>query len=343
MGQFSIGLDIAKNVFQVHVAEMATGKVTTARQLRRSQVEAFFRKQPPSLIGMEACATAHHWARLLISLGHEVNLLPPRAVKPYAKPGKKNDAADAAAICEAVTRPHIHRVPVKTVDQQAALMLHRSRELLVQQHTALANALRAHLAEFGIAAARGKAGIDALVALIDAENAPIPALARPALKMLTDQMSECATRADALEKEIIAWHKGNEVSSNLATIPGVGPITASAIVATMPDVSGFECGRQFAAWLGLVPRQSSSGGKDRLGRITKAGDRYIRQLLVLGATAVIYRTGKKGAPSWLSNLLARKPKKLAAVALANKMARIAWAVMVKGEVYRAPAVPAIAA
>ncbi len=313
------------------------GKLVTARQLRRNQVEDFFRKLPPSMIGMEACATAHHWARLLILQGHDVRLLPPTAVKPYVKPGKKNDAADAAAICEAVTRPHIHVVPVKTVDQQAVLILHRSRSLLVEQRTALCNALRAHLAEFGIVAGKGIVRVAELVALLDAGDSRIPVVARSALTLLSGQIDECAARIDAIEEDIVAWHKTNETSRNLATIPGVGVLTASAIAATVPEATNFKSGRDFAAWLGLVPRQNSSGGKDRLGHITKAGDRYIRQLLVVGATVVIYHTGKKGSPGWLSNLLARKPKKLAAVALANKMARIAWAIMTRGEVYQTKA------
>jgi transposase len=340
--KLTIGLDLAKNVFQVHVVD-ATGNVLTARQLRRNQVEDFFRKLPPSVIGMEACGTAHHWARLLILMGHDVRLLPPTAVKPYVKPGKKNDAADAAAICEAVTRPHIHAVPVKTVDQQAVLVLHRSRSLLVEQRTALSNALRSHLAEFGIIAAKGIVNVAKLVALLDAGDSRIPAIACPALALLTGQIAECTARIDTIEQDIVAWHKTDENSSNLATIPGIGVLTASAIAATVPDATNFKSGRDFAAWLGLVPRQNSSGGKDRLGHITKAGDRYIRQLLVLGATVVIYHTGKKGCPGWLSSLLARKPKKLAAVALANKMARIAWAVMTRGEVYCAPAAPQAAA
>jgi transposase len=340
MAQFTIGLDLAKSVFQAHVTDIA-GKVVVARQLRRNQVIDFFRKQAPSLIGMEACATAHYWARQLIALGHEVRLLPAQAVKAYVKPGKKNDAADAAAICEAVNRPHIHAVPVKTVEQQAVLVLHRSRALLVDQRTALANALRAHMAEFGIIAAKGMTKMTGLAALLDTEDSGIPAMARPALKLLASQIDECNSRIDTIELDIAAWHKSNETSSNLATIPGIGVLTASAIAATMPDASGFVSGRQFAAWIGLVPRQNSSGGKNRLGSITKAGDQYLRKLLVLGATAVIFHAGKKGAPGWLTSLLARKPKKLAAVALANKMARIAWAVMIKGEIYSAP--PRIAA
>ena len=257
MAEFTIGLDLAKSVFQVHVADVA-GKVVTARQLRRNQVVDFFRKQAPSLIGMEACATAHYWARQLITLGHEVRLLPAQAVKAYVKPGKKNDAADAAAICEAVSRPHIHAVPVKTTEQQAVLVLHRSRALLVDQRTALANALRAHMAEFGIIAAKGMTKMTGLVALLNTEGSGIPAVARPALKLLASQIDECNSRIDAIELGIAAWHKGNETSCNLATIPGVGALTASAIAATMPDASGFASGRQFAAWLGLVPRQGAA-------------------------------------------------------------------------------------
>ncbi len=342
MGKFTIGLDLAKSVFQVHVVD-AAGKVITNQPLRRSQVENFFRKQPSALVGIEACCTAHHWARVLIALGHEVKLLPPRAVKAYVKPGKKNDAADAAAICEAVTRPYIHAVPVKTEEQQAVLVLHRTRRLLVEQRTALANAFRAHLAEFGLIAAKGICRIAALVVLLEAEDSTVPAIARPALRALARQIDDCTARIEAIGKDILAWHKTNETSSNLATIPGVGPIAASSIAAAVPDASIFKSGRDFAAWLGLVPKQNSSGGKNRLGSITKAGDHYIRQMLVLGATIVIHHTGKKSAPGWLTSLLARKPKKVAAVALANKMARIAWAVMSRGEVYSPSAASPITA
>jgi len=332
MSIVTIGLDLAKHAFQVHGVD-ATDRVVVRRQLRRDGVESFFAGLPPCLVGMEACATAHYWARRLMALGHEVRLIPPTRVKAYVQRGKKNDATDAAAIAEAVTRPHMAFVPVKSEDQQAVLMLHRTRDLLVRQRTMLINALRAHLAEFGIIAAQGRRKVNDLIAgLSDAE---IPALARTALHELAAQIETCDQRIAAMEKEICRWHKTSEPSSNLATIPGIGPITASLIAATVTDPSAFKNGRQMAAWLGLVPRQNSSGGKDRLGRITKTGDRSIRRLLVIGATCVIRyaRTKAPGEASWLVNLLDRKPARVVTVALANKMARIAWAVLTRGEVY----------
>jgi transposase len=333
MSIVTIGLDLAKHVFQVHGVD-ADGKVVVRRQLRRAEVEEFFRKLPPCLVGMEACASAHHWARLIAALGHDVRLMPPSRVKPYVQRGKKNDATDAAAIAEAVTRPQMAFVPIKNEDQQAMLMLHRTRELLVRQRTMLVNALRAHLAEFGIIAAQGRGKVKDLIAGL--ETAPIPTLARAALAEICGQIESCGQRVDSLEKQIIAWHRTNEPSRNLATIPGIGPITATVLAATVPDASIFKNGRHLAAWLGIVPRQNSSGGKDRLGHITKTGNSYIRRLLVIGATSVIRYARDKapGEATWLKSLLDRKPPKLAAVALANKMARIAWAVLTREEVYR---------
>lgn len=333
MAIVTIGLDLAKRVFQVHGVDEA-GRVVLRRQLRRDDVEAFFKTTPACLVGMEACASAHHWGRRIAALGHEVRLIPPSRVKPYVQRGKKNDATDAAAIAEAVTRPQMAVVPIKTEDQQAVLMLHRTRDLLVRQRTMLINALRAHLAEFGIVAALGRPSSKKLIAGL--EEAPIPAVAGAALRQVVGQIEDCDTRIEAIEKEILAWHKANEASQNLATIPGIGPITATVLVATVTDPVAFKNGRHLAAWLGLVPRQNSSGGKDRLGGITKAGDRYIRRLLVIGATSVIrYARGKApGEAEWLKRLLERKPARLAAVALANKMARIAWAVLTRGEVFR---------
>ena len=329
----TIGLDLAKNVFQVHGVD-DTGRVVVRRQLRRDAVGEFFAAQPSCLVGMEACASAHHWARRLMVLGHQVRLIPPTRVKPYVQRGKKNDATDAAAIAEAVTRPHMAFVPVKSEDQQAVLMLHRTRDLLVRQRTMLINALRAHLAEFGIVAAQGWRKTSELIANLG--DLAIPSLARTALQELAGQIEDCVRRIEAMEKEIFAWHKASEASRNLATIPGIGPITASILAATVTNPSAFKNGRHMAAWLGLVPHQNSSGGKERLGGITKAGDRSIRRLLVLGATSVIRLapTRAPGEADWLKGLLKRKPARLVTVALANKMARIAWAVLSRGEVYR---------
>jgi transposase len=283
---------------------------------------------------MEACGSAHHWARRLSALGHDVRMIAPTRVKAYVQRGKKNDANDAAAIAEAVSRPHMEFVPVKTEGQQGVLMVHRSRDLLVRQRTMLINALRAHLAEFGIVAAKGRGKVKGLVDALD--DAEIPALARTALRQIAEQIDACGERIEALEKEIVGWHKTDEASRNLATIPGIGPITASALAASVPDASVFENGRKLAAWLGLVPRQNSTGGKDRLGRITKTGDSYLRRLLVIGATSVLRYARDKapGKAEWLKALLERKSPRLASVALANKMARIAWSVLARGEVYR---------
>lgn len=329
----TIGLDLAKHVFQVHGLDNE-GCVVLRRQLRRSEVVKFFTKQPPCVVGMEACASAHHWARTLTDLGHEVRLIPPSRVKPYVKRGRKNDAADAAAIAEAVTRPHMQFVPVKTEEAQAALMLHRTRRLLVTQRTMLANALRSHFAEYGIVEPEGQAGLDRLV--VNALDAPVdglPKAALEALAMAAAHLRETDVKIDALDREILMWHRGNADSLRIATIPGVGPLIASAIVATMGDPGRFKTGRDFAAWLGLVPSQNSTGGKTVLGPITKAGDRYLRSLLVVGATSTLWRQRKEEG-TWLAALLTRKTARQASVALANKMARMAWAILAKGGVYR---------
>lgn len=331
-----IGLDLAKAVFQVHGVD-AAGDVVVRRQLRRGQMLGFFAKLAPCLVGMEACASSHYWARELARLGHEVRLLPPAYVKPYVKRGRKNDATDAAAICEAMASKGMTVVPVKTPEQQAGLMLHRARRLLVTQRTMLANAVRSHLAEFGIVAAPGEAGLGRLIAMaVDAADPSLPVVAREALAMLAAQMRDAEAKIEALDREILAWHRADEASRRLATIPGIGPVIASAIVATIGDPTRFRTGRDFAAWLGLVPSQHSSGGKTVLGPITKMGDRYLRALLVLGATAMLRRKNTGYGP-WLARLLARKPARQASVALANKMARIAWAILAQGGVYRAPA------
>ena len=338
MAQVStIGLDLAKNVFQVHGID-AQGKVLVRRSLRRAEVLPFFAKLSPCLVGMEACATAHHWGRELTKFGHTVKLMPPAYVKAYVKRGK-TDAADAEAIAEAVQRPTMRFVAVKTRDQQAVLMLHKVRDLLVRQRTMLINALRGHLAEFGIVAAQGAAGVTSAIAQFRTEQADLPELARSAIRRLIGQIEAVAEEVKRAETEIVAWCRADAASRRLLTIPGIGPITASAIAAAVPDPSLFRSGRQFAAWLGLTPRPHSSGGKERLGRISKQGDGMIRRLLVVGATAVI-RVARQDNPgrAWAKRLLERKPARVVSVALANKTARIAWAVMMRGDVYGAPAV-----
>ncbi|MFS0851834.1 IS110 family transposase [Novosphingobium panipatense] len=331
----TVGLDLAKNVFQVH-AIGADGAVLIRRKLRRTEVIRFFAELPRCLVGMEACASAHHWARELMAIGHEVRLMPPAYVKPYVKRGK-TDAADAEAICEAVTRPTMRFVAVKSVKQQAVLMLHKSRDLMVRQRTMLINALRGHLAEYGIVTGLGAAGVVASLKALHEEQDRFPAHARSALHGIAAQLRALASEIERLEAQILDWHRNDETSRRLATIPGIGPITASAIAAAVPDASLFRSGRQFAAWLGLTPRANSSGGKERLGGITKQGDGYLRRLLVVGSTAVMRMTRKSPARQpWMAGLLERKPTKIATVALANKTARIAWAVMTRKEVY-APA------
>jgi transposase len=339
----TIGLDLAKTVFQVHGVD-SEGKIVLARQLRRGQVIAFFRKLAPCVVGMEACATAHYWARELATLGHTVRLMPASYVKAYVK-RSKTDAADAAAICEAVTRPSMRFVPVKTEQQQAALMLHRGRDLLIRQRTQLINAVRAHLAEIGLVAATGVDGFKALLVFIceSAEAKRLPEPMRQALQALVDQLAALAAQIGALERCIQAQHRGSEASRRLETIPGIGVIGATAIAATVTDPSAFRSGREFAAWIGLVPRQHSTGGKQKLGGISKQGDRYLRRLLIVGATAVIrHARVHPGKHPWLTKLLGKMPAKKVAVALANKTARIAWAILVKGSTYRAPALAAAA-
>jgi len=338
----TIGLDIAKTVFQVHGVD-GEGNVVVARQLRRGRLIAFFEKLAPCLVGMEACATAHYWARELARLGHTVRLMPPSYVKPYVKRGK-NDAADAAAICEAVTRPSMRFVSIKSAEQQSALMVHRTRDLLIRQRTQLINAMRSHLAELGLVAARGREGVARLMALVaDQGEERLPALARVACQALMAQLAAVQGQIGALERRLHAEHRASEASRRLETIPGIGVIGASAITASVTDPAAFKSGREFAAWIGLVPRQNSTGGKERLGGISKQGDRYLRRLLVVGALAVLKQArAHPDKHPWLSELMARRPAKVAAVALANKMARTAWAVLAKDESYRPPA-PAAAA
>jgi transposase len=336
-----IGLDLAKRVFQVHGIDNE-GRVAVRRSLRRSEVKRFFAKLAPCVVGMEACATAHHWARELRGLGHDVRLVPPSYVRPYVKRGK-NDAVDAEAICEAMNRPSMRFVPVKTKAQQAVLVQHRVRELLVRQRTMQMNALRAHLAEFGIAAVRGRGGLAMLIErLHTASEAELPALARTTLMAIVAGIRELDARIADLEKAIIAHTRADPVARRLATIPGIGPIGASALSAMVGDPTQFRRGRHFAAWLGLTPRQNSTGGKTRLGRISKQGDRYLRKLLVLGATSSLRRARHEQTPlaAWTRRLLQRQPARLVTVALANKMARIAWAVMANGATYQPQAAAA---
>jgi transposase len=337
MNQVStIGFDTAKHVFQAH-GRNREGHTVFRRKLRRKEVIAFFASLPPCLVGMEACGGAHCWARQLRALGHDVRLMPAACVKPYVS-RQKNDGKDAEGCCEAVGRPNMRFVPIKSEEQQSVLMLHRARELLVRQRTMLMNALRGHLAEFGIIARQGRAGMDELLELVESEEGgAIPELARSALVLLAGQLRELRARINALERQIHAWHRSNAQSRRLETAPGIGPITASAIVATVADPSCFKSGRHFAAWLGLVPRQNSSGGKERLGRITRAGDPYLRRLLVVGAHAVLRFSDKaKSAPTrWAAELLNKKHYTVAAVALANKMARVIWAMMMRREEFRA--------
>ena len=333
----TIGLDLAKNVFQVHGIDEA-GNVLVRKRLRRSQVLGFFSGLSRCLIGLEACATAHYWARELVGLGHEVRLMRPHYVKAYVK-RNKNDAADAEAICEGVKRPTMRFVAVKTVEQQSALMMHRARDLLVRQRTMLVNALRGHMAEFGLVSAQGLHNVTGLIAIIrNGADERIPEVARQVLSVLACQIDEVGENISVLEAQILAWHKNNPVSQRLATIPGIGPIIATAIAATVPDPSAFRNGREFAAWLGLVPRQNSTGGKARLGGISKRGDSYLRRILVNGAHAVLFWSKTAKADPWLTSLRARKHRLVVAVALANKTARIAWAVMSREQIYRrAPA------
>jgi transposase len=327
----TIGLDIAKHVFQVHGVD-ERGAVVLRRRLRRSEVVKFFAGLESTLIGMEACATSHHWARELMRLGHEVRLMPAQYVKPYVK-RQKNDATDAEAICEAVRRPSMRFVPVKSVESQAALMLHRARELMMRQRIMLSNAIRAHLAEFGFIEVLGASGMRAAMRVI--ESGDIPDAARAALVPLVVQFRAAVEGIARLDAGILAWHKENETSRRLATVPGIGPLTASAIAASVPDAGAFTSARQFAAWLGLVPRQNSTGGKTRLGRISKQGNAYIRQLLIVGTQSVLRWSRPGKTTPWLTAMLARRPKKVVAIALANKNARIAWALMRSGDSYGA--------
>jgi transposase len=339
-----IGLDVAKSVFQLHGID-ASGKVQLKRKLQRSELIPFFEKQPRCTVAMEACGAAHHWARVLAGLGHEVKLIAPEAVRPFVKRGKKNDAADAAAICAAASRPDARFVPVKSLEQQGVLALHSARALLVKQQTMLANAIRGLATEFGLVVPKGMGRLDELATLVEADES-FPEQARGVFAGLLEQCRATADRIEALEAEIVGHAREDDIARRLATVPSIGPITASMIAATVGDGIGhFSSARHFAAWLGLVPRQHSTGGKTRLGRITKAGNREIRTLLVLGATSMVHRAAQwnSAAGAWTRGLLERRPVRLVTVALANKMARIAWALMTRNEVYRAKGCVAAAA
>ena len=333
-----VGLDLAKSVFQVHGADKE-GRPVVRKKLRRGQVLAFFAGLSPCLIGLEACASAHYWARELRALGHAVRLIPPQYVHPFVKTNK-NDATDAEAICEALMRPTMRFAAVKSAGQQSVLMLHRARDLLVRQRTMLINALRGHCGEFGMVVAQGASKVTILIEMIeDRDDARLPALAREAVGSLVEQLRMAQTQILDLEKQLKAWHRTTEASRRLEAIPGVGVITATALVATIGDASQFHSGRQLAAWLGLVPRQYSSGGKARLGRISKRGDGYLRRLLVHGARADLRwsRHRKERRSVWQESLLARRPTNVVLVAMANKTARVVWAMLSRGQAFRAEA------
>jgi len=330
-----IGLDTAKSVFQVHAVDSA-GQVVIRRKLQRDELLTFFEKQDACTVAMEACGAAHHWGRALTGLGHTVRLIAPEAVRPFVKRGKKNDAADAAAICEAASRPGVTFVPIKSLEQQGTLAVHAARSLLVKQQTMLANAMRGLAAEFGLTVPRSMGKLGDLMTLVDADEA-MPGEARQVLGALFGQCRALEESVATLEAKIVAHARRDDTARRLATVPGIGPITSSLIAATVADIGVFQSARHFAAWLGLVPRQHSTGGKTRLGRITKAGNREIRRLLVLGATSMVHRAAgwNSAAGAWTRGVLQRRPVRLVTVALANKMARIAWALMTRKEVYHA--------
>ena len=334
----TIGLDIAKSVFQVHGVD-GGGRIVVRRRLTRSRMLPFFAKLPPCLVGIEACNNSHYWARELMALGHVVKLMPAQYVKPYVKRGK-NDAADAEAICEAVTRPTMRFVAVKGPEQQSMMMLHRVRLMLNRQRTQLSNAIRAHLSEFGIVASVGRNGVDQLLKIVaDPKDDRIPEDARLCLRMLAAQLTVVKQQILENDRRVLASARRTDVGRRLMDIPGIGPLLASAFVATVADPAMFRTGRDLAAWIGLVPKQNSSGGKERLGGISRAGNRYLRQMLVVGAMAVIRFAQRHGTKRpWLLQLLARRPAKVAAVALANKNARMVWALMKSGERYREPSI-----
>lgn len=336
----TVGLDLAKSVFQLHGAD-AKGAVVFRKKLRRDRLLVFFSELPHCLVAMEACASAHHWAREIGKFGHEVRLIPPAYVKPFVK-RQKNDMADAEAICEAAQRPTMRFVQPKTVEAQGAAVIFRARDLLVRQRTQLINALRGHLVEFGFVVRKGANNVGQLINIVEDPSSVIPPDARMVLAVITDNLQMLQAKIAVLDREIAARAKANPTVRRLMTIPGVGPIAATALVALAPAASSFRRGRDFAAWLGLTPRQHSSGGKEKLGRTTKMGERSLRRLLIIGASAAANAASRNPtrANDWLSGMLARKPRMLVTVALANKTARIVWALMAHGGSYRTPAAAA---
>lgn len=333
----TIGLDIAKTSFQAHGAD-ASGAVVFRKKLSRGRLLAFFAARPPCVVVMETCSGAHHWGRELTQMGHTVRLIPPAYVKPFVK-RQKNDAADAEAICEAAQRPTMRFVSVKSAEQQALGVVFRARDLLVRQRTQISNAIRGHVAEYGTVAPKGVCYVERLVAMIEDAESELPAAARASLKILAGVLAKLSEEIAVLDRQIARRAKEDLTARRLMTIPGVGPVTAAAIVALAPAPETFRRGRDFSAWLGLTPLQRSTGGKQKLGQITKMGERTLRRLLVIGASAVIKQALLKGAPpgSWLARIIACKPRMLAAVALANKTGRIVWALLATGGIYRAPA------
>lgn len=330
--------NLAKSVFQAHEAD-GLGGVVFRKKLRRDQVLAFFSNQPRCLVAMEACASAHYWAREIGTLGHEIRLIPPAYVKPFVK-RQKNDMADAEAICEAAQRPTMRFVAPKSADAQGSAVVFRTRDLLVRQRTQLINALRGHLAEFGFVVRQGAGHTAKLIQVVEDPSSDLPAEARPVLTIIVESLRALQDKVAQLDAEIAARAKRDPVARRLMTIPGIGPVVATALVALAPAACTFRRGRDFAAWVGLTPRQHSSGGKERLGRTSKMGERSLRRLLILGASSAAkaaVRDASRASP-WLTGMLARKPRMLVTVALANKMARIVWALMAHGGTYRAPAV-----